>query len=140
MLADAVVNALVVAAEDDDVLLAGKLVGDALVQDFAIRGGVDDLVVMALFLKVLNQVVDRFDHHHHAGVSAVAVIVYLAVKTFAVFADTVDMNLHETLVDGAFYNRVAERALEQFRNYGEDVDSHAAKIGIYFIKKVIFAF
>ena len=140
VLADAVVDSLVVAAENDQIALAGKRVGDALIEDFAVGGGVDHLVVVAFGFQLLDEVVDGFDHHHHAGVAAVAVVVRLPVESLAIIADVVDVNLHQPLVYCAFDNRVAQRALEQFRNYTKDINSHAAKIGIISILMVYLQF
>ena len=111
------------AAEDDDVLLEGKLVGHALVKDLSIRGHVDDFVVMALRGELLDVVEHRFHHHHHAGVSAVRIVVHCEARPQAVFPQIVHVDLYQSLLDGAAGNGVAERAVQQLRHHGEDVYS-----------------
>ena len=145
MFADALVDAFVVAAQDDDVLLEGKLVGDALVQDLAVRGHVDDLVVVPLGLQFLDHPEHGLHHHHHAGVAAVAVVVHGQARPEAVFAEVVDMDFHQAFLDGPARDGMAQRALEEFRYDGEDIDAHAfsvrsCKCNIYCRKNVIFAF
>ncbi len=132
MFADAVVHAFVVSAQDHDILLAGELIGHLLGERLAVGRGEDDLVVASLGLEVLHQVEHGLDHHHHPGVAAEAVVVHLAVASFAVFTDVVDMDFHEPFVAGALDDGVAQRTLEQLRNNGQDIDSHTrCKISDY---------
>ena len=140
MFANAVVHALVVAAEDHQVFLAGKLVGHLLGERFPVRGREDDLIVGALGLEPLHEPVDRLDHHHHSGIAAEAVVVDLAPAPEATFPDVVYMDFHEPLVLGTFDDGVAQRALQQFGDYSQDVDSHSGgKNSDYLGKKIIFA-
>ena len=124
MFADPFVNALVMSAEDDDVLLEGQFVGDALIQDFPVGGHVDDLVVMPFGRQFLDHPEHRLHHHHHAGVSTVAVVVHRQARSQAVLAEIVDMDFHQAFHDGAARNGMAQRTFEQFRNHGEDIDAH----------------
>ena len=50
MVADALVDAFVVTCEDDEVALERELIGDVLVEAFAVGRGEDDLVVVAFSL------------------------------------------------------------------------------------------
>ena len=118
------VDSLVVSAEDDDVLLEGQLVGYALVEDVTVRGHVDDLVVMPFGLQFLYHPENRFDHHHHAGVAAVAVVVDVLPGADAVFAELVYMDLHQAFLYGPSDNGVAQRTLQQFGYDGQDIYSH----------------
>ena len=122
--ADALVDAFVMAAEDDDVLLEGQFVGDALVQDLAVGGHVDDLVVLPFGAQFLDHPEHRFHHHDHAGVTAVAVVVHGQARPQAVLAEVVDMDFHQAFLDGPAGNGMAQRAFEQLRNHGEDIDAH----------------
>ena len=51
MVANTLVDAFVVACEDDEVALEGEFVGDVLVESFAVGRGEDDLIVVALGLQ-----------------------------------------------------------------------------------------
>ena len=79
MFADTFVDAFVVTAEDDDVLLHRELVAQRLVEHLAVRAHVDDFVVVALAFQVADAVVDRLDHHHHARAGGKSVVVHLVV-------------------------------------------------------------
>lgn len=140
MLADPVIHAFVMSAEDHDVLLAGKLVGRLLRERLPVGRREDDLVVAALGLELFHQAEDRLDHHHHAGIAAETVIVHLPVPPFAVLAQVVDMDFREPLVAGPLDDGVSQRAFEQLRDDGQDIDSHKQrKISDNLQKKVIFA-
>ena len=112
------------AAEDDDVLLEGEFVGDALVQDLAVGGHVDDLVVVSLGFQLLDHPEDRLHHHDHPGVSAVAVVIDVLARADAVFAEMMDVDFDQAFLDGAADDGVRQRALQKLRNYGQDIDSH----------------
>ena len=144
MFADALVYPFVVAAQYDNVLLEGQFVGDALVQDLAVRGHVDDLVVIPFGFQFLDHPEHGFHHHHHAGVAAVAVVVHGQARSEAVFAKVMDMDFHQAFLDGPTRDGMAQRTLEELRNDGEDIDAHAfsvrsCKCNIYCRKNVIFA-
>ena len=124
MLADAVVDTLVVTAENHQVFLAGELIGEGLRQLFAVGRGEDDLVVRALGLELFHQVENRFDHHDHAGIAAETVVVGLAVAALAVIADVVDVDFDQALVLGPFHDGVVQRAFQKLRNDGQDIYSH----------------
>ena len=79
---------------------------------------------MAFRLELLYHPVDRLDHHHHAGVAAVAVVVDVFPGADAVFAQVVDMDLHQAFFNGPSDYGVAQRAFEQFGYDGQDIDSH----------------
>ena len=121
------IDALVVAAEQDQVLLEGELVGDGLGEVFAVGGEVDDLVVVALGAQLLDHVVDRLDAHDHAGVAAVAVVIHVLAGADAVFAEVVDPDVHEAFLDGAARDGVGEGTLQEFGHDGEYIDSHIAR-------------
>ena len=75
MLTNAVVDTLVVATEDDDVLHQRETVGLVLVVGDAIGRGEDNLVVVALRLKLLDAAVDRLNLHHHARLATKGVVI-----------------------------------------------------------------
>ena len=115
MFADAVVDALVVTAQDDQVSACGQAVAHTLVQHLPVRRGVDHLVVLPLRGQVRDSPVQRFRLDDHAGVASEAVIVYLLVVALAVVMQVDNMNLHESLFPGPSYNRMVERTFQQFR-------------------------
>ena len=123
MLPDAFVDALVVAAEDNEVPFEGKFVGNALGEDFPVRGHVDDLIVGALGLQFPDTVVNGLYHHHHAGVPAVGVVVHGLARPQAVAAKVVYLNLHQAFFDGPPGNGMAQGAFQQLRNNADDVYS-----------------
>ena len=124
VLADALVDSLVVAAQDDDVLLEGQFVGHPLVQDFAVGGHVNDFVVIPFGTELLDHPEYRLHHHDHAGVAAVTVVVHGEARPQAVLAEVVDMDFHQAFLDGPAGNGMAQRTFEQLRNHGEDIDAH----------------
>ena len=101
VLADTFVDAFVVAAEEDEVLLEGKLVGDGLGEGLTVGGEVDDLVVGALGGELLYHFEDGLHHHDHAGIAAIAVVVDRLAGAETVFADVVDADVDEAFLDGA---------------------------------------
>ena len=123
MFADALVDALVVAAQDDDVLLEGELIGYALGEDFSVGGHVDDFVVVALCLELAYAVEHGLHHHDHAGISAIGVVVYGLAAAEAVFAEVVYVYLCQALLDGPAGDGVTERAVQKLWNHGYDVNS-----------------
>ena len=140
MLADAVVDSFVMAAQDHQVLLARQFIRHLLRQLFPVGRREDDLVVRALCLQLLHQREYGLDHHHHPGVAAEAVIVDLTIASLAVFAKVVHVDFNEPFVLGALHNGIAERAFQQLRHDGQDIDSHKqCKNSEYFKKKTTFA-
>ena len=129
------VNAFVVTAEQDDILFEREFVGDGLAELFAVRREIYDFIVMPFGLQFGNHLVQGLHHHHHSGISTVAVVVHLLVRALAVFARVVDIDFHDALADGTAYDGVGERTLQQLGNDGYDVDAHNSfyfrtKIGI----------
>ena len=127
---DALVDAFVMAAEDDDVLFHGELVAQRLVEHLAVGTHVDDLVVVPLALQVADAVVDRLYHHDHACSSGKRVVVYLMVLVGAVVSQVVKPDFHNALVDGAFDDGFGEGSLKHFREDGDDVDAHKELVEI----------
>ena len=82
--ADAVVDALVVAAEDNQVVERREAVGFVLVVADAVGRGVDHLVVFPFRFEGFDAAVDRFDLHYHTRLSAEGVVVRGAVLVFCV--------------------------------------------------------
>ena len=98
MVAHALVDALVVAAEDYDVALHREVVSHVLVELFAVGRREYHLVVVALCLQLRYAAVYRLALHHHAGKTTVRIVVYAAPFVSGVVAQVVQMNLCETLL------------------------------------------
>ena len=127
MLADAVVNAFVMTAENNEILLKRQVIGLFLTELSAIGRRVDDLVVMALTGQMTDDVEHRFNADDHAGFAAEGVVVHAPVLVGRVVAQVVDLQVDDALRAGPADDRMAERALQQFRKNGYDIDpQHAA--------------
>ena len=134
MLPDAVVYALVVAAEYDDVLLQGELVGDGLVEPLPVRRHIYDLVVVALSLQLFEHTEDRLYGQHHTRVRAEAIVVHILALSKPVFAQIVYINFHQAFLSGPAYNGVREGTVEQLWNNRKYVNSHnSTKVTILFV-------
>ena len=124
MLTDALVDALVVAAENDEVLLQAHLVRDALIEGLPIGRGIDHLIVVALALEVGDSAVDRLDLQDHPCLPPEGIVIDTAPLIRSVVTDIVDMKLEEALLLGTADDGVLERALEELGHDGEDIYSH----------------
>ena len=119
--ADAVVDPLVVAAEDDDVFERREAVGLALVVAYAVGRGVDDLVVGAFGLQFLDQFEDGLGLHHHARLAAEGVVVGGLAAVVGVVVQVVDDDPLEPFGLRALEDRFVEGRCEQLRNGRDDV-------------------
>ena len=128
VVADALVDALVVAAEDDDVVQQAEGVGHWLREELAVGSGEDDFVVVTLGFQRGDAGVDGLYLHDHSGLAAEGVVVDLAVLVGGVVAQVVDVNLGQALLPGAPEDGAAQGALEHFGHDGEYVYTHGAKL------------
>ena len=109
MIAHALVDPFVVAAENDDILLERQLVGGFLVETPAVRGCEDDLVVVPLGSQMGDQTVDRLNLQNHAGAKAEGIIINLTMFVECPVTQIMHIYLAEPFVLCALYNRVVER-------------------------------
>jgi hypothetical protein len=93
MFAYAMVYAFVVSAQDDEVPVERQLVGHGLVELFAVGGGEDYLIVVALCLQGRYASVYRFALDYHARKSPEGVIVYASELVGGVVAQVVQVYL-----------------------------------------------
>ena len=114
MFAQTFVDTFVVSAENYQVLLERELVGEGLCEEFAVGGGVDDIVVMAFGLQFLDAVGEWLDGHHHAGIASIGVVVDAAIASKRVVVKVVEMHLDE-----AFLLSTADNAF--FKEHGKHV-------------------
>ena len=96
MLTDTEVDALVVTAENDDILECREAICLVLIVADAIGRGEDNLVVVALALELLDAAEYGLNLHHHARLATEWVVVDFAVLILRIVADVVDMNLGKT--------------------------------------------
>lgn len=94
------------AAEEDEILLRGELIGYSLVQTLAVGGHVDDFVIFPLRLQLVDHFLHRLDHHHHPSVAAVAVVIHRGARAEAIFPDVVDVYFDQTFLDRPPHDRV----------------------------------
>ena len=124
MLADAVVDALEVAAQDDEVLRQRQGVGHGLVELLAVGRGENHFVVVAFGLQAVDAAFDGLDLHHHAGKASEGVIVHAAVLVLGVVAQVVDVNFGQALVLCPLHDGAVEEALNHLRKNGNNVYAH----------------
>ena len=98
MLADAVVDALVVAAEDDDILAHRQTVSLVLIVGNAIGRGVDNLVVGALRLQLLHKLKYGFALHHHTRLATEGVVVGGLALVVGVVVQVMHNNLNQAFL------------------------------------------
>ena len=98
MLADAVVNALVVAAENDDILAHRQAVSLVLVVGDAIGRGVDNLVVLALGLQLLNKFEYGLALDHHTRLATEGVVVRSLALVVGIVVQVMHNDFNQTLL------------------------------------------
>ena len=132
MFADAIVDALVVSAEDDEILLQAHLVGDVLVEAFAIGRDVDHVIVVALGLQGRDAAVDGLALHHHTGKAAIGIVVHASPFVACIVAQVVQMNLCQSLLLCPRQNRLVDKPFEHLGQYSDNIYSHhIAKLLIF---------
>ena len=123
---DAGIHALVVAAEKDEVrefresprgLLIVRLPGRG-------HGNAPYIARGVLFLHVPQRVEHRLAAHHHARSPAEGRVVDVAETALRELLDVDDVDGDEALVDGAGHDRGLQKALEAFREDGQNGDLH----------------
>ena len=128
MLSDALVDPLVVAAEDDQVLLQAHLVSYPLVECLSIGRSVDHFIVVPLALEVGNRSVDGLDLEDHPRLPPEGIVIDSPPLIRSVVADVVDVKLEEALLLSTADDRMLERALEELGHDSENIYAH---VGIY---------
>ena len=128
-LADPLVDALVVARDEDEARREREPVGERLRERLAVGREEDDLVDrLALGLGRLEERLDageeRLGPEHHAALAAVRLVVDLPVVAHRPVPQAVDADLHEALVLRAPQDRVLERAPDQLGEDGDEGDGH----------------
>ena len=90
----------------------------------AIGRSIDDLVVAALPLQLLDAQKNRLGLHHHARLASKRVVIDLTVFVERVIAQVVHADFDEPLLLGALEYRLVQRTLQQLGYDGQNVYSH----------------
>ena len=124
MVADALVDTFVVAAEDDDVAEHRQVVGHLLRKLLSVGRGKDHFVVVAFSLEGADGPVDGFALHHHAGETSIGIVVDAPPFVGGIVAQVVQVYLCQTFFLGTGEYRLMDEALEHFWQDGDDIYSH----------------
>ena len=100
VLADSVVNALVVAAKYDDVFQEREGIGHGLVEFFSVGRSKNDFVVGSFGFEGGDACIDGAALHHHAGKASERVVVDATVLVGGEIPKVVEVNLYEPLLAG----------------------------------------
>ena len=79
---------------------------------------------MTVISEQVDATVDRFALHHHAGASAVWVVVHSFPFIQCVVTQVVEMNLCETLLLSTCQDGLVEESLQHLRQYCDNIYSH----------------
>ena len=124
MVAYALVDALVVACQDDEVALHRQFVGHVLVEAFAVGRCEDDLVVVALLLQCRDAAVNGLALHDHACRTAVGIVVDAAPLVERVVTEVVEADFCQSFLFGPCQDGLVDEAFQHLGQYGDDVYSH----------------
>ncbi len=102
---------------------------DHLLREFAAGRGEHDQVagLVGELLHGFDAIDHRLDFEQHAGAAAVGAIVDGFVFIFGPVADVVQIDLHQAVLDGQLQQALAQVAGEDFREEGEDVETHGGQ-------------
>ena len=127
MVAYALVDAFVVAGEDNQVARHRQVVGNVLVELLSVGTGEDYLIVFTFGFQSRDGTVDGFALHHHAGEAAVGVVVHTPPLVGTVVTEIVQMNLCQTFLLGTCQYRFMHESFQHLGQYGNNVYSHVCK-------------
>src|SRR5262245_45882370 len=122
--AQALVEALVAAAQEEQALLTGEDPGRGLAEGRAVRGQQDLLVGAVLALAPLDAVRDRFGLQHHARAAAVGPVVYRAVAVAGEIPEIDRPDPDAPLPLGLTQDARSQVRLERLGEEGEEGDLH----------------
>ena len=128
VLTNAVVDALVVSTENNEVALHREAVGHGLVELFTVGRGENHFVIVAFGLERCDAVVDGLALHHHSRKAAIGIVVDAAMFVGGVVTQVVHMNFDQSFFLRSRQDGGVEEAVEHFGNYGDDVDAMPVKL------------
>lgn len=133
MFSDSLVDAFVMPAKDNNVFITNIMIHYLLVEQYAVRTGVENLIVVALRFKFINAAGNGLRAHKHPALSSIRSIVNSFVLVFRPVSEVVTMDFNNSFINGALDNRVAKWTVKHFRKEGDNIYSHnAAKVWILF--------
>ena len=124
MVAHALVHALVVTAEDDQIAHHRQVVGHALRQLLTVGRGEDHFVVVALRLQRGYAAVDRLYLHHHTSLTSKGIVIDTAPLVERIVTKIVQMDFRQTLLGGPGKDGFVDEAFQHFGKDADNVYSH----------------
>ena len=126
---DALVDALIVAADQRHRVIADQLAGLFLIVGAACGGQKDDVRLRAALRSTLGlhgaqTIGNRLGVEHHAAAAAVGVVVGLLLLVFRIVADLVAVRLKQIFGAGAAQDAGREKAVAQLRKKRYNVNAH----------------
>ena len=109
MLTDAIVDTLIVAAEDDNILHQRESVGLVLIVCDAVGRGEDNLVVISFRLEFLDTAEHWLDLHHHTCLTTKWVVIDRTTLVVGIVSQIVDIYLGVPRLLRTLQNRLIER-------------------------------
>jgi len=135
-LRDALIDAFVAAADEDDAVERGEMAGDGLREALALCGEQNDGFAGGGWIgkaggpgcdvEGFDALEDRLRFEDHAFAAAEGTVVDGAVTVVGPVAKVVGVDLGDAGAQGAFEHAVVERAFEESGEEGDEVESHDA--------------
>jgi hypothetical protein len=122
---DAVVDAFVVAGDENEVVGGREILGGGLVEALSGRAGDDEAAAGGEGLDSGEQ---GFGSEDHAGAAAGRGVINLAVFADAVVAEIVDVKVEGALLLGAAHHAEAQGDADEIGEEGDDVDAHGVGV------------
>ena len=105
---DPLVYALVMAADENDLLGLAQLLGGTLIKNTAGRAGNDDTGI-GRAAQILHRLKKRLGLHHHTGTAAIELVIRQPVLGAGIITDILDIQLHQTFFGGTGHDAVLQR-------------------------------
>jgi len=130
VLADAFVDALVAAADEQQAIVGGEFADERAIEVAALRGEQDDFRGrLGEGLDVLDGGEERLRLHDHAGAAAERGVIDGVVFVHGPIAELVDGDLDQAGVLSALEDGLVEGAFEHLGEEGEHVEAHSWSSG-----------
>lgn len=122
---DAVVDAFVVAGDEDEVVGGGEVLGGGLAEALSGWAGDDDAATGG---EGFDGGEEGFGFEDHAGAATGGGVIDLAVFAEAVVAEVVDVEVERALLLGAAHHAEAQGDADEIGEEGDDVDAHGVGV------------
>ena len=107
---DTIVYALVVAADDYDILFQAQFVRHSLIKGLAIGSGKDNFIIMTLCLEGRNAGIQWLTLNEHTCSASIGVVIYAAPFVSCIVTQVMDMYLGKSLLLGTSENTLIDKA------------------------------